>query len=389
MHAIRSLPFLLISLALGGVASGSEQSALLVAKGEVAYHQGRYEEARARFAEALVSDPADAEAEQGLGLALERLGRVEDARQAHARARALLSEGAEPAVGVPGPEGRPWSVYALTGVGYDSNVSIAPSGDRLGGRQPDAVFTFEVGGRYDLVQSPTTLLRLEYDFGQTLHPHVNDFNLRDQRVRGTVSHAVLPQLWLGVQGGYEHSTLGEDSYLGEVAVMPFLSLLEGERGMTQVTYRHGGDTYFSQPFDDVRDGPSDAGGVSQTVYFAEGRYATAGFQYGSERPTSSAGDDYRLRFYQPYVGAGFRAWWRTTVDLMYLYRYDNYTEPNSFSDFRTRRHDSVHYFYAAVERPIVPHVSALIAYLGTLDESNISLFAYNRQTVSMFVRVTY
>src|SRR5262249_23482726 len=140
MLARRSLPFLILPLLLPAAASGSERSALLVAKGEVAYHRGRYEEARALFAEALAVDPDDVEARKDLGLALERLGRTEEAERLFGQAGGAEAEIA-PLPAAPGAEGKPWSVYAGTGVGYDSNVTIAPSGDRLGGPKDDAVFT--------------------------------------------------------------------------------------------------------------------------------------------------------------------------------------------------------------------------------------------------------
>ena len=77
-----------------------------------------------------------------------------------------------------------------------------------------------------------------------------------------------------------------------------------------------------------------------------------------------------LEFYQAYAGVGIPIWWKVAVDLMYLYRYDDYTHPNSFVNFRKARHDSTHYFYASVSRPIIPHVSAAIAYFGPTARGN-------------------
>jgi hypothetical protein len=89
------------------------------------------------------------------------------------------------------------------------------------------------------------------------------------------------------------------------------------------------------------------------------------------------------------VGAGFPTWWQIAVDLMYLYRYDSYQHANSVTDFQKRRYDSTHYFYASVARPIIPHVSFVIAYFGTIDFSNISLYEYHRNVVSAVLEVSY
>jgi hypothetical protein len=415
--------FLLLSaglaLSTADPSGASERSELLVAQGQVAYHRGRYEEARARFAEAAASDPGDATAHYELGLALLALQRSDEAAAALERAlalapdleaarRALVQARREQAAGGgvarPGTEEptsptvgpvrsrKRWDIYAGTGIQYDSNVTIAPgglTGEQFGDRD-DVAFILSGGGRYDLIDLPNALVRVEYDLYQTLHPDLSDFDFRAHHVRGTASHALLPSLWAGFEGGYHHYTLGPHSYLSEPSVLPFVSLLEGSWGLTQVSYRYGYDTYLTTPFHDVRDGPSNAIGLDQNLYGSDGAsYVTLGYQYGTENPTRVAGNDFELRFNQAYVGAGFAAWWRIAVDLMYLYRYDDYTHPNSFVDFRKRRHDSTHYFYASVARPLFPHVSVVVAYFGTIDYSNISLFEYHRNVVSAVLEVAY
>jgi hypothetical protein len=407
-------------LALSGPASAnaSERSELLVAQGEVAYHRGRYEEARARFAEATAADPADAAAHYQLGLALMALERwheatteleqalalapdLEPARRALAVARRDHEETPTREVMRPGtPETqlapsrtrKRWEVHAATGFQYDSNVTIAPGGQigKQFGDKDDVAFILSGGGRYDLVDLPDALVRVEYDLYQTLHPDLSDFDFRAHHVRGTGSHALLPWLWAGVETGYHHYTLGPHSYLSEPSVLPFLSFLQGGWGLTQVSYRYGWDTYLSSPFHDLRDGPSNAFGLDQNLYGADGAsYVTFGYQYGSENPADPVGNDFDLRFNQVYAGMGFPAWWQTAVDLMYLYRYDSYQHPNSVADFSKRRYDSTHYFYASVARPLVPHVSVVVAYFGTIDFSNISLYEYHRNVVSAVLEVTY
>src|SRR6185369_470028 len=70
----------------------SERSELIVAHGQVAYHRGRYEEARARFAEAVVADPQDATARYQLGLALMALERWDEAQAALEQALRLAPD---------------------------------------------------------------------------------------------------------------------------------------------------------------------------------------------------------------------------------------------------------------------------------------------------------
>src|SRR5438034_1382094 len=96
--------------------------------------------------------------------------------------------------------------------------AAAAAGDR-----DDAAFLFVAGGHFDLLRSERLLLRLDYDFYQTLHPDLDDFDFRSHRVAGLASWAVRRWLRASVQGGYDHYTLGSHAYLHEPFVLPFPS----------------------------------------------------------------------------------------------------------------------------------------------------------------------
>jgi hypothetical protein len=394
-----------------GRAVASERSEVLTAKGEVAFHTGHPDEARRLLAEAVAADPRDVDAQYALGVVLNAAEQWDDAARAFERALALRPDldaarrgldqaHARTAQASPGEaEAKPWGVHATTGVGYDSNVKIAPQGDALPGigKRDDAAFILGGGGHYDLIAHPDALLRLEYDVYQTLHPELDDFDFRSHRVRATASYALRPELWVGMQGGYSHYTLGTHSYLGEAFFMPFVSVVEQTWGVTQVSYRHGEDTYFSKPFDNVRDGPNEAVGLDQTLFLGGGRALSMGYLYAEENPRRTAAnvrqrprpEDYQFHAHQAYVGVSVPLWWRVGLDLTYLYRSDDYPNPNSFASFRTSRHDEEHHVSTALRRPITSHLSAMITYYATVNGSNIDVFDYRRHVVSGLLQVTY
>src|SRR2546430_7203013 len=76
-------------LAVTGAGHASERSQLLVTRGQAAYQARRFTDARDRFAEAVAGDPDDASAQYGLGLALGKLGRWQEARGPIEKALAL------------------------------------------------------------------------------------------------------------------------------------------------------------------------------------------------------------------------------------------------------------------------------------------------------------
>ena len=318
--AQRTLLVVAAVLLLPGVASSSEESQRLVAKGDVAYAAGRYDEARQLYQQAVADDPEDAVAYYGLGLALGRLERWNEAAAVFERALALRPDFAEAQRGLTlaralaledrgvGGQAAPtgasvpsadvvrtkrWAARLLTGFEYDDNVTLTPDGRAGAGApdQSDGKFILSGEGRYDVVATDTYLLRAEYDLYQTLNLDITDFDFRAHQMRGTASRRLRRDVWVGLQGGYNHYTLGSDAYLGEPFVKPFVSLLQGDWGLTQIVYRHGDATYFSDPFEDIRDGPVQTVGANQTAYFGGGRYyATAGFDYATERPDGSGGD---------------------------------------------------------------------------------------------------
>jgi len=70
-------------------AGALERSQALIDSGNVAYRAGEFENAARRYASASVAKPDDPAAYFGLGMALAKLGRDDDARVAYAKARAL------------------------------------------------------------------------------------------------------------------------------------------------------------------------------------------------------------------------------------------------------------------------------------------------------------
>ena len=396
----------LLALALGASAArASERSALLTAQGEVAYDAGQWDVARERFADALADDPSDGAARYGLGLALGKLGRWSEAKAAFeevlaadpgfadaARARdiaaARLRDAGERAAAAEESEGaarRSWGLRAGTGMQYDSNVRLDPTHPKRSGA---AVFT--AGAYYEPVHRRNFLLRLDWDLYETVQTDARDFDFGWNSVFGTASWAPHPAVWLGLQGGYDHYTLGGDQWLQEPWVKPFANVIEGNVGVAYLAYRWGFGDWRAFPFHDVRTGPTDAVSLTQMFFLGDpSRWISFGWQWDDERPTHASGDDYRRYGNQGLVGLGLPGWWRTYGELTLLYRADDYLDPNSFSPTHQRRQDDQYEMIATIRRPITDWLSAIAWYDGTWHPSNIGLFDYRRHVVGAGVEVTY
>lgn len=90
-----SLGLLVVAAGCGGRSQApapmdaAERAQLLIESGNQAYASGNFELAARRYAAAAVIREDDPAAYYGLGMALSKLGRDEDARSAYARAREL------------------------------------------------------------------------------------------------------------------------------------------------------------------------------------------------------------------------------------------------------------------------------------------------------------
>jgi tetratricopeptide (TPR) repeat protein len=371
--------------------------------GTAALEAEDYEQAAMLLRRAAELDPAVAgRARYAAGLALQGAGKQEQARtefqaaaaSGDASAAAAASDAlATGAVG-PGAPARPWEITLTAGMQYDSNVILQPRGrspPEIGDRG-DGAGILAAGFRYDVLNHPKGLLRFEYGFSQTLHPNITDFDQRANLVQGTASYGFRRGLWGGVQGGYNHYVEGSDSYLQGYYVSPFVSVAQGNRGLTTILYTHAGMDYLDEPFDtDLdRDGPADSVGVNQRLFFGgEASYVTFGYEFLREDPDSSRGDDFVFGAHQAHTGVVFPAWWQTAVELLYVYTYYDYSERNSAVDFRRTRVDNQHRMYAAVSRGLTDHLSATLSYVATINPSNIALYDYRRNVVSLFFQFRY
>jgi len=175
--------------------------------------------------------------------------------------------------------------------------------------------------------------------------------------------------------------------------MPYVSVVESNRGATQFAFRYDGQDFLGQPFGGFpynRDGNLYSAGVTQILFFFDRRLAaTVGYSYEKEAPYTASGNDFAHHTHQGRIGLRFPGWWRTLVDVDYVYRYDDYTKPNSAADFRKTRLDNGNYLSTYVRRTIIDHLDAVLSYYVTLNGSNIGVYDYNRQVVSLELRYVF
>ncbi len=281
-----------------------------------------------------------------------------------------------------------FQLYGTAGFQYDSNVVLAPSDSvikqQVGiSRQSDGRFILGAGGSYAVWQRDQTQLSLGYDFFQSLHFHLTDFNLEDHGPSvQVVSTAGIFQF--GVLGRYDYYLLSTDSFLQEGTALPWVTIL-GDRGRLELYYRMRRRDFKKQTFF-VLDGLNHAAGARQFFYLdTPDRYVFVSYRFDHEDAIHSGADSQQFAYDGQEVGGGVG--WSFPFDISaeasYAYRYENYA-PDS-----NRRHDDQHDIVAVIRKELTEHLAVVAGYFGNINNSNNNLYDYERHIGSLALEARF
>lgn len=341
-------------------------------RGVTAFRSGAFDEAEAHF-EAVTATSTDS------GIARESRAYLERLRS--------------------GAAARDYELHAEAGLQYDSNVCLSPDGgcefiaeegtvDEADGRA-----VLSAGGRYMLWRGADMAVSAGYDFFQSLHFDLVEFNLQNHRpdLQLTVRRG---RLRAGVVGRYDFFLRDGDSFLHEINAVPWAAFDEGSFGRTEVHYRMRDRDFVEDTFE-PRSGFNHAFGARQVlpIAAAPGSHVALGLRYDLEDPSSGSADAQRFAYNGFEVNTegrwlGPRA---MSVVLGYAFRYENYDNVSAdfVPDFEPRE-DFEHLIRAEWEMPVWRFVSLRTGYYGTInDSSQQEEFGYQRHVVAASVALHY
>jgi hypothetical protein len=222
---------------------------------------------------------------------------------------------------------------------------------------------------------------------QSVHFDLSEYDLQTHRVRADVQSA--PRWYqFGLAGWYEFDMLNYQSYFQDGVALPWVSFYEGQAAATQLYYRLRGRDYFRGPFDPFLDALNNAiGGRQVFLLGAADRDVSFGYQFDSENPFSSDGDDFEYLGHQFDVlfHVGILGW--VDASAGYQFRYETYEEENSRNASGFARRDRQSQWLIELDKPLTPYLSVAAWYIGTINGSNTDEFRYDRHVVSLGVRV--
>jgi tetratricopeptide (TPR) repeat protein len=282
-----------------------------------------------------------------------------------------------------------YALHASMGFEYDSNVVLAPSSDEAKdalaiSNQADGSAIFAVGGSYVPWQTEHARLSVGYEFFQSTHFKLTDFNLQDHRPSLDLQ-AVFAPIELGVSARYDYYRLGNASFLNQATGLPWIRFREGSFGYTDLYYRMRRRDFLQHRFGERLDGFNHAGAIVQTVLLGSPeRWAWVGYRFDRQDSSHAQGNMFAYDGHQAESGMTW-VWPDPAVSasLSYHYRYESYDGASG------GRRDEEHGLSIATQKTLSEHVAVRVGYAGTFNNSNQSLFEYRRHIGTIALDVSF
>jgi Flp pilus assembly protein TadD/opacity protein-like surface antigen len=381
--------------------------------GYTLYQLKRYREALPPFERALQLDPALATSVQYYrGLALFALENDAQARAAFEAAQAAdptstIGQNAArylAALKARERDRRLWQVEGSASLQYDSNVLLEgnlPSPIAIS-RKADGSTVYNATGRVFAIRTPMWQAGGEYDFFQSLHFTLHDFDIRSHTF-GLFGRVKLEPVTLRLGVNYNLIDLNNARFSESYTVQPSATLQETQDLFTLISVQYRSDNYYhdvppgQDPAVRGRSGWDVRTGFDQFWLFNKQRsYARLSYHYDTQR---SQGSDWDYNGHEVGLGVQTPLWAGITLDVSGSYYRFDYQNVNSFScctdargglgildslDTRVRT-DNRFTGGIALSRTIGPYFTLSAGYVRTGNHSNLAFFDYRRNLVTLAI----
>lgn len=260
------------------------------------------------------------------------------------------------------------------GAEYDSNITV--DAQDLTTNEGDVAFLVEGDVGYKFGDTDTVEVEVGYDFYQSLHADLTDFDLQ---IHGLSLSASKEIGGIDVGGTYRfsHILLGGSSFLDIHSFNPTLGTLIGNK-----VYVIAGYDYQNKDFDtvDARDADQHNFSVMGYYFFGSGRYVNLGYKLVKENADGAEFD-----YWGHYFDAGFKM----PVELGLIsptwrvaYRYYRKDYSNVTPSIAEERLDKRHDIRTSLTFPILDAVELKAQYRYLDAQSNLPSVDYKEHIVT-------
>ncbi len=282
-----------------------------------------------------------------------------------------------------------YTLHAGLAFEYDDNVALAPSDGELAEDvfgitdESDGRAVLRLGGAYAVHTSEKAHVSVSYDFLQSLHFELSEFDIQTHTAGGQVAFFNGPATF-GLTGKYAYSFLDTESFLGEATVLPWVRIDEGDFGATELYGRVRRRDFILDPFDAQRDALNTAAGIRQFFSLGgAGRYVSLGYRYDRDDADNTVGERFNYDGHQFEVGGGWRFDGELTIDALYAFKFEDYASGSE------GREDEEQDIVVKVRKRLGRLVWATASWVTRINDSNQAVYDYDRNIASLGVELRY
>ncbi|GBD95914.1 MAG TPA: tetratricopeptide repeat protein [Nitrospirae bacterium] len=338
--------------------AGVEDYELFIAEGIQKINEGKFSEALGLLKEALKLSPDSSEAAYYAGIAYSNPGNYK------------------------GAEAKPYELSISAGGQYDSNVILETSNPPVGAdRKSDARALVYITSGATLFKRGRAKLKADYNFYQSIHKHLNDFNVQYHKITPVLEIAASGIFKPSVGYSLEYTLLAGELYSRVHTSYGKVTVTEGEKLSTEVIYEYRDNKYRdSNKFqtNSIRSGYKNSAGIRQNFYLSR---LSGDAYYFSDSERAKEG-------YWNFNG--YRSGAELTCKItspLYINVSGEYNERRYRDDypvFQERRLDSMQQFSVKLTYIFSDRISASITDTYIVNNSNLSIFDYKRNITGIF-----
>ncbi len=275
---------------------------------------------------------------------------------------------------------------------YDDNLVLIPTTNVYNLREKKKETTIELfylKGEYALFRTLASQLSTSYGFYQTICNSLRDNDVQDHIVSLDWLYSdgseTLPRKNFRLTYSYDHLLSNYHSFLYRHTFRPIFIIQETPKNLTLFQYTYQNKNFDENPvFDeDQRDANNHEVGLVHFLRFCEGKhFIKAGYFYDKELPKGTNWD------YQGNKGlAGFQYTLLRDIRFNFNFEYKNYHYDNANIYFDMDRKDIYRNFTWSLSKDIGKdkNMTVSLEYSRTVNSSNIALYDYEKDLISMGV----
>ncbi len=298
---------------------------------------------------------------------------------------------------------RPWDLSLRLGFDYDTNVTLKGHhvarriGERTG---TDRRFGLGSDFNYRLVDSDEWLVGVGLNTFNSWHAEIDDFDIQSYGASVFAAHSPADADWLtlSIRYDWDHTLIGNQSYLSRHRITPQIDIQEADWTSTTIFYQFEADNYLNQPAGRRldRDGTTHTVGVIQRFELAEmyDRPLTLDISYRFE-DVDARGGEFTYDSHIFALGLGVPLPWDLTFDFVSEFATEHYRSISSFDANGSHRRDFISTFLFSLTKQFNEQLSARFQVILTADDSNIrdrtgqEIFSYDRVVYGLSVQYRF